>query len=227
MIIASVAYAQPWQPVVLWDRSGAGEASWYGVKIVPLGDQNDDGYADWAVWALGGAPPGDPSEELVEFFHGGNPPSQQPYMIFAIDSDTTDEFAHFEGVGDVNGDGYQDWDIWWHFLSDPDNWAVSIYFGGPTADAFPDFTLRIPTAHGDVGPVGDFNGDGYDDLFRYYLPPLDYSEIFYGGSPMDTIPDWICQSPSGNRYLAWPEAHGDVNGDGYSDFISDTPPQNA
>jgi hypothetical protein len=221
-LLAIAAQAQPYDPVVLWDRSGAGENSQYGGKIVALGDQNDDGYSDFAVWALGGDSAGTINEEKIEFFHGGNPPGTVPYMTFSIDPHVADNIAHFEGVGDVNGDGYKDWDIWWHYLDSPDLWTVCVYFGGPAGDTIPDFTLVIPVAEGDVKAAGDFNGDSVDDLYRYYFDG-DFCQIIYGGSQLDTVPDWMTHSQPGHSLQAYAWSFGDVNGDGHSDFVSDSP----
>jgi hypothetical protein len=46
---------------------------------------------------------------------------------------------------------------------------------------------------------------------------------YYGGNPMDTIPDWTLHSPPGHRFQAYAWSFGDLNDDGYSDFISETP----
>ena len=69
--------AHAFQVNVLWQRVGLQDSSGYGTIILPLGDQNADGYADWAVYAhLSGFWPADSA--YVEFFHGGNPPPPNP-----------------------------------------------------------------------------------------------------------------------------------------------------
>jgi hypothetical protein len=221
MVFSSLACAQPLQ--VIWDRSGSGPNSWFGTKVIALGDQNDDGYADFAVASAGGAQPGDSSEPKIEFFHGGRPPSTTPYMTYVVDTNFTSQLSWFAPAGDLNGDGYQDWMIWVIRRAAPGVWTVEIYWGGPTADLVPDMIMHIPINLEDIGAVGDFNGDGYDDLYRYHLPPLDYGEILYGGNPMDTVADWTAYSQPGHTYEAWPESFGDLNGDGYADFVSDSP----
>jgi hypothetical protein len=222
LLLAAVAHAQ--LDRVLWDRLGAGDSSRYGGRIVALGDQNEDGYADFAMQAAGWGHPGQPSEELIEFFHGGNPPSPEPYMTYANSPGLTDDGMYFTNIGDINGDGFQDWQIQAHYLNNPDSFIANLYFGGPNADLIPDLSLGIPAGDGEIGAVGDFNGDGYSDIYRFYFPPFDYGEIFFGGDPMDLIPDWTRHSPIGSRYQAWPDAYGDFNNNGYSDFISSTPP---
>ena len=212
VLMAACVQAQPLH--VIWDRSGAGDSSSYGAVILPLGDQNNDGYADWAVFATGGGPVST-QPSLLEFFHGGSSLSTQPYMTFH--GATAGNWAGV--VGDVNGDGYVDW------YSLQGAWdriqRISIYFGGPDADTVADWAITVTDDGGWFGSLGDFNGDGKADVFYYHNNPGDYVDVFYGGSPMDTLPDWTVHSPGGvERQQAAPAAHGDLNGDGMADWIS-------
>jgi len=208
--LAAATYAQP-SPHVIWDRSGAQDSSRYGAVILPLGDQNNDGYADWAVFAAGGM--GNSTDRpYMEFFHGGNPMPTQPYLTY---------YGIGRGagvVGDVNGDGYVDW--YGRTGAQPGYYRFSIYFGGPNADTLPDWSITEPDDGGWFGSLGDFNGDGYADVFYYHDVPGDYVEVFYGGSPMDTLPDWTLHSTPPHSQEAAPQACGDLNGDGYSDFVT-------
>lgn len=215
VLIAASIQAQPLH--VIWDRSGAGDSSRYGYAILPLGDQNNDGFNDWAVFALGGQ--GDVS--VLEFFHGGNPLPTQPH--------TTEHFPNFDSsgafrdmgvAGDVNGDGYRDWYIL-RLGPAPYTYNVAeIYFGGPDADTLADWAITVPDDGGWFGSLGDFNGDGYDDVFCYHNNPGDYVDVYYGGSPMDTVPDWTVHSAPPHSQEAAPQMSGDLNGDGYSDYVA-------
>lgn len=218
LFIVFVAQAQPYNPVVLWDRSGAGDSSRYGVRIVPLDDQNGDGYNDFAVIALGWGGPGQSNEALTEFFHGGNPPDPIPYMIFRGQPSIYRYWGPV-GMGDLNSDGKTDWMDVIQYYADQDHFVWRIFWGGIEGDTIPDLMLIEPVNVYITG-VGDFNGDGYGDVFIYHEPPLDFGEILYGGTAMDTIPDWIRHSPAGHPYEALPQSFGDIDGDGYSDFIS-------
>jgi hypothetical protein len=60
--------------------------------------------------------------------------------------------------------------------------------------------------------LGDVNGDGFNDimLMGYQVPPL----LFFGGNPMDTIPDLTFYQYTYESSAAI----GDVNADGYNDI---------
>ena len=47
--VAGVALGQPYQPTIIWDRSGETDTSGYGRQILALGDQNNDGFMDAVV----------------------------------------------------------------------------------------------------------------------------------------------------------------------------------
>jgi hypothetical protein len=202
---------------VIWNRSGATDSSLYGSAILPLGDQNNDGFNDWAVWAAGnryvfhdlGTVPG-----VIEFFHGGTPLGSVPYFTIHGDLPT---WGAAEAVDDLNGDGFVDWYVK-TFNDQHSAYVISAYFGGPDADTLADWTLII--AGGDeFGPIGDFNGDGYADLYWYHQSG-NYLDVMYGGSPMDTLPDWTIHMIPGSQWQPIPYGLGDLNHDGYSDFVS-------
>jgi len=212
LLVVTLANAQPYEPVEIWSREGAGDSSLYGSEILALGDQNDDGYNDWAVYAagLGYAPAGSPNEPKVEFFHGGNPPSNDPYMVRVADRSTEISVRGARALGDLNGDGYVDWYIFTSYVGDPEQRHIyKIYFGGPGSHEEPDLILTSLWQSGYRG-IGDFNGDGFDDLFF----SSGTAAILYGGNPMDTIPDWRRSSNLGGVFA------GDANGDRFSDFLS-------
>jgi hypothetical protein len=67
--------------------------------------------------------------------------------------------------------------------------------------------------------LGDFNGDGYDDIF-WSSTTSGVGRVIFGGDPIDFEPDWIIHDSPPNSQSSIPEAFGDINGDGFADFIS-------
>jgi len=101
--MAHIAHPQD----IIWQREGDTESSRFGGRILPLGDQNDDGFSDWAVYFSDTEP--EASLNGLHFFHGGNPPSNEPYLTFrGMDSEPPIELVEYY-VADFNGDGYKDW----------------------------------------------------------------------------------------------------------------------
>jgi hypothetical protein len=198
---------------VIWDRSGAQDSSLYGSAIVPLGDQNNDGFNDWAVWA-GGTIYGGSVQGLIEFFHGGVHPSATPYMSIH------GRLAHWgttSELGDINGDGQIDWFV--RVWTDSAHYdQINIYFGGPSADTIPELSLLIDW-NDSFGLISDFNGDGYADLYLYHEVG-NYLDILFGGNPMDTLPDWTIHMIPGSEWQPIPYGLGDLNHDGYADIVS-------
>ena len=213
LLLPLVVIAQPYEPTVIWDRIGETDSSAYGYKILPLGDQNDDGFADWAVYAQGnGGGWHGTRASYLEFFHGDSQLSTEPYMTYRA---TSGQMWQAYPTSDVNGDEYEDW------------WAAGeLFFGGPQADTIPDM-MFAPSGGFVEGTIGDFNGDGYSDLYTYNFQNQ-VLRIYYGGSPIDTLVDWVLgELPPGlNNTL--PYAKSDFNGDGASDFLcyNPNPPYN-
>jgi len=115
-------------------------------------------------------------------------------------------------AGDVNGDGFADL-----LISDPGYTAVSdgegrvmLFFGsaaGPPAT--PDWSAigAAPRAHLFAhGPVGDLDGDGFDEIL------LSDGRLYMGSSSGPASP------PVQTGIAASATSSGDVNGDGYGDL---------
>ncbi len=132
----------------------------FGYNITPVGDLNRDGFSDFAVVG----------EKWPCLYYGGNPFDTIPVIL----GDTTtletmgDRIAR---VGDINHDGWDDLAVAspaWGF----DKGIVYIYYGYRVMNG--DIDLILPSSgttplsdkrFGEsIGPAGDFDGDGIDDL---------------------------------------------------------------
>jgi hypothetical protein len=133
-----------------------------------------------------------------------------------------DYFSSVDAVGDINGDGYED------FIVGGGGKYVKLYLGASPFDTlncvkFLQGVRRRVYASG-VGK-GDLNGDGYNDfILNAPYDVNDYRvEIYFGGKELDTLPGLtitnnIWYSGFGARSIT-----GDLNGDGYDDLVVSAP----
>ncbi len=205
-----------------------------------IADVNGDGYGDALITANGYDQEG--RNEGAAFLYLGGPDGLTAAPVWAVHP-TDQDYANFgraaAGLGDVNGDGYDDLAVGapWY---DPgaggdyrDRGAVYVYYGsaaGPAAAA--DVVLSGAVAEelfgAAVAGAGDVNGDGYDDLaVGAYQSTLGgngragRAVVFYGGAAgLDVTPDWAVNGTRDNeRYGIALAGVGDVNGDGYDDLL--------
>lgn len=133
------------------------------------------------------------------------------------------------GVGDVNGDGYDDLSV-----GAPDHdqhrGKVYVYCGGPGGLGQRPCWSAEGALRGDqfgdrVGQAGDVNGDGFADLF-VAIPSWKGGpgrcEVFLGGKTgLGARAAWGVTPPGGEREQFGDCTHptGDVNNDGYDDLL--------
>jgi hypothetical protein len=197
-----------------------------GCWVAGAGDLNNDTHPDFAV----GAENVD-SHGAVYVFYGGSGLDAIPDVN--ITTTMTEYFGYFiAGVGDLNGDGYDDLAVQANLVE------VWIFFGGKPMDITPDLTLLGETEwHNQFGVswfgwgidgLGDLDGDGYDDMmvgaFGYEADSSSYNRgkayIYKGGPAMDAEADYTFTGAIDNETLGVSVAGiGDVNADGYNEFL--------
>ncbi len=209
---------------VLWQRDGDSTTSRFGSGVYPLGDQNDDGYADWAVFISQINGNATPWLTGIDFYYGGDPASQDPYQRIRGRGGDSPLYYRQVDFGDFNGDHYTDCMI----VFNP-NVGDSMYFyfygGGPEADTIPERIMGISgfdfvPRSSDAGTIGDHDGDGIDDFYYYDPEPSDLVYIYLGN------PDWnfeVALINQGEPVFSGSSrprrgVFGDINGDGFDDY---------
>jgi hypothetical protein len=121
---------------------------------------------------------------------------------------------------DFDGDGYLD--IVLANEADLDSISTVLIFQGPEFSPEPDIIIGVPveldyfgnnrdTFARTAANIGDFNGDGWDDLVISYR---NHPIIYFGGPLSDTLYNMIPEVPGSS-----PSSAGDVNGDGWNDYV--------
>lgn len=215
----------------------------FGSAVAGIGDVNGDGYSDVAVGAYKydiTAPGAD--DGAVFIYRGGasglgvavNP---APWQILNATGISLYFGWSVSSAGDVNGDGYSDLIVgdWRDDIGGPSQeGSAHIFHGSATGlGTVPARTLQSgnPTANGwfgrSVSTVGDVNGDGYGDVLVGAVTltngqALEGAGLLYLGSSTGIPATAFLQyelNTSGANMGESVSGAGDVNGDGYSDFL--------
>lgn len=172
----SIPDLQIWSPFN--DSSTIGN---FGYSIVPAGNLNWDAYADFIVTSTGFPPC---------IFYGGDPIDTIPKIL-----EHPGQVANT--CGDINHDGWEDIAVGYPSYGFG-NGLIRVYFGARDMDTIADITIghwelnyAVARFGKSVGPAGDFNGDGVDDLavgsHEYDVPHWNKGRLWvFAGS--DTLP---------------------------------------
>jgi len=173
---------------------------------------------------------------LLAGSHAANASSVTSRILSVAEGEHTGDFfgTSVAWVGDVNGDGYDDFLIGaFRYPEIQSHGKGYLYFGGPALDAVED--LVIPPPAGNVGwfgvsvaSAGDFNGDSYADFIIGAQNSGNEGKafIYYGGPSLDATPDLTLTGESTGALTAFGASvasAGDVNEDGFDDVIVGAP----
>ncbi len=164
------------------------------------GDVNNDGYDDF-IFIKRNWLDGNIRYDKIYLGYGGENIDTTGVLIY--EQQYWDELfsEEVEPIGDINGDGYNDFAI-----SSPYNWSngipiVYIYLGGLKITPLlmiPFFEPISIWSDQSVAGVGDINEDGFDDFIigqsnftdtSKVYPEIGKALIYYGGENMDALPD--------------------------------------
>jgi len=224
--------ASSWNPQL--NQGGAN----LGAAVAGAGDVDGDGFSDVIVGA-----PGYSHSEINEggafvYYGHSDPPNQTPNWT-VLRSQAGEEFGIvINSAGDVNGDGYADVIVGAPLYDggQDEEGRAFVYYGSPnglptTASWIHESDRAFARFGAAVSTAGDADGDGYDEVV--IGAPNDTGSlggdgrayVFFGQSDgLQTYYSWYVQGGKAlDQMGAAVACAGDVNGDGYSDFIIGAP----
>jgi len=166
--------------------------------VSSAGDLNGDGFLDFAINGYDSDLTG-----IVKVFYGNTSISNTPQLVLGKELNHY-SFGYTIGGGyDINNDGYDDIVVSSSFYEvTPSGYEgrVYVYYGGESMDAEPDVIITGDEVGLNLGrkilTIPDLNADGYDEALLSHGSYLyEFAEsalyIYYGGEPMDAIPDIV------------------------------------
>ncbi len=192
-----------------------------------IGDVNSDGYDDFVIsgsfgdWGFG--------KGKVFLYYGGETVDTIPVMEF-FEPWIQDFFGSFVAeLGDLNKDGYDDFTV-----SSPYNWDngkgyAYLFYGGDTISWEKTITF-LDDSLGDffgqsVANIDDVNFDGFNDI-AIGAPQIGSINnpgnvyVYYGGSPLNEIPDSILNGSYTNEgFGSIIKNGGDLNNDNEIEYF--------
>ncbi len=200
-------------------------------SISRVGDVNGDGYDDFMVSSRTGKTRSD--QGIVQLYLGSATLDLVPDVTFHYPCcDTLNDFGAASEIGDVNGDGYDDFTISGGFGDFGfSKGKVFLYYGGETIDTMPAAEFYEPWIQDWFGggeKVGDLNKDGYEDFtvssVYNWTNGLGYVYLFWGGDTISWDKSLTFKSDSLGDFFGASVANiGDVNFDGFNDIAIGAP----
>lgn len=174
----------------------------FGTRIIPLGDQDNDGFDDILI------------HEAFNFknrlFYGGSPFDSLSSLVF----DSTN--GRTNCIGDINNDGYCDFTA---LGRTPFDWKLNLYFGGPTLDTVRDlwFGFEPKSAAGYTVLGDDINENGTNEIITWEALNINSVKFYELGNDSDSLSDFELfpanDSFAPSSSFGWGIAAGDFNGD--------------
>ena len=205
-----------------------------GYAVSSAGDVNGDGFADILVGAK--FYDNGQTNEGAAYLYYGSATGVNISTLLILESNQAD--ANFgsavSAAGDVNGDGFSDILVGSPLYDNgqTDEGGVFVYYGSIAGINANQYTFleanQTNSNYGNaIATAGDINGDGFSDILvgasKFDNGQTDEGAVFiyYGNSAgINSLPDVQLESDQTNKKFGSIVASaGDVNGDGYSDFL--------
>jgi len=199
----------------------------FGSVIAPIGDINGDGYADFAVGAMGSYRSANYAG-YVYVFMGGQKFNPSPRIVLHGEN-AGDRFGvSIAGIGDINKDGYDDFAVGAdrNDESATDAGKVYIFLGGANMDTIPFKTIKGEKANDWFGLSitggKDINNDGEPDFLvsaGYGGKKSSGALYIYLSGEINKPALTIEGESGGDMFGSAISIVGDITGDKINDFI--------
>lgn len=213
------------------NRAGA----WFGCAVSYAGDLNNDGFGDLVIGAMNYS--NGQSEEGALFLYPGSPAGPDPAGVRVVESDLDDARLGnaVSGVGDVNGDGFQDVVAGAYSVGNENTGAIFIGYGKANHLDSLNFQILAGTQQQshfgwDVSAAGDVNADGFSDIIvgaHAYNNGDGAAFLYYGsanGITQQQVTNLLSHETGMGAAMGESVAGaGDLNGDGYGDVVVGEP----